>query len=436
MKRFLALITAALMLLPLTGCGAPETELDPDEPVVLSMWHVYGEQADSPMNRLVAEFNETVGLEKGILIDVSVMSNSAHIGDKLLAAQADRPGEPAMPDLFFCHASNAAALGTENLLDWSTRFSAEELADYVPEFLDEGRVDGHLVLFPVSKSTHLIFMNGTQFARFSADTGVTADSLATWDGFFDAAEQYYNWSGGRAFCAMDYLLRAGELSLLSDGGSIPWQGSWYDTGDPALKEAFLPFARSLVQGHIAVSDLYANTQVMTGEALSGLGSSAAILYYNDTVTYPDNTTEPMNLMVLPMPQGKSPVITQAGVGLAAYKTTEKKAEAATVFAKWLTEPHRNLDFVTETGYMPVHRGAFELIAEYPFSDPAREALFSTLQKVRASSVSVTEPTDSGYYKNAGAFYDKLREQAPLWAASSASPDLLAEEVWEIFSSFH
>ena len=46
----------------------------------------------------------------------------------------------------------------------------------------------------------------------------------------------------------------------------------------------MQFARSLAQGHVVVSDLYSNTQVMTGDVLSGLGSSAAILYYNDTVT--------------------------------------------------------------------------------------------------------------------------------------------------------
>ena len=36
--------------------------------------------------------------------------------------------------------------------------------------------------------------------------------------------------------------------------------------------------------------------------LCGLGSSAAILYYNDTVTYRDGTQEPMDLHVLPMPK--------------------------------------------------------------------------------------------------------------------------------------
>ena len=64
----------------------------------------------------------------------------------------------------------------------------------------------------------------------------------------------------------------------------------------------MQFARSLAQGHVVVSDLYSNTQVMTGDVLSGLGSSAAILYYNDTVTYRDGTQEPMDLHVLPMPK--------------------------------------------------------------------------------------------------------------------------------------
>lgn len=61
----------------------------------------------------------------------------------------------------------------------------------------------------------------------------------------------------------------------------------------------MQFARSLAQGHVVVSDLYSNTQVMTGDVLSGLGSSAAILYYNDTVTYRDGTQEPWISMYCP-----------------------------------------------------------------------------------------------------------------------------------------
>ena len=79
------------------------------------------------------------------------------------------------------------SLGIENLLDWSEWFSDKELDAYVPEFIDSGRIDEKLIVFPVSKSTYAFFINGSQFARFSADTGVTYDSLSDWNSFFTAA---------------------------------------------------------------------------------------------------------------------------------------------------------------------------------------------------------------------------------------------------------
>ena len=110
---------------------------------------------------------------------------------------------------------------------------------------------------------------------------------------------------------------------------------WYDFENAAFKASWLQFAEAIAKGHIIVSDLYSNTQVMTGEVMAGLGSTASILYYNDTVTYPDNTSEPMNLQIIPPPtaKGEELLVTQAGVGLCANKTTEQKAEAAEVFCR-------------------------------------------------------------------------------------------------------
>ena len=63
-------------------------------------------------------FNRTVGKEKGIIVNVTLMSNASQIGQKLVNAQNGVAGVPAMPDLFFCHNSNAQELGANNLLDW------------------------------------------------------------------------------------------------------------------------------------------------------------------------------------------------------------------------------------------------------------------------------------------------------------------------------
>ena len=440
MRRQIALIlAAALLLIPLSGC-AKDTALDPDEPVTLTMWHVYGEQADSPMNRLVEDFNRTVGREKGVIINVTLMSSTAQIGQKLLDAQAKTPGVPAMPDLFFCHNNNAQELGAENLLDWNTLFTAEELSAYVPEFLDDGMVGDSLCVFPVSKSTQLLFIAGTQFDRFAAETGVSYDDLATWEGFFDVAAKYYDWSGGKPFCALDYLIRAAELNAIARGDSDFYTAAgWYDFENQALHDSWMELANSYAQGHIIVSDLYSNTQVMTGEVVAGLGSSASILYYNDTVTYPDNTSEPMDLQVLPVPRvaGRELLVTQAGAGLCATRTTDQKAEAAGVFARWLTEPERNLEFCVGTGYMPVAQKAFAQIEHYEFSSEAYRRLYTTLNSVNESATAVREPSFAGYYNKVYRLYDSLRvlqKEIPNRLSSGESPQALAEETWEIFRS--
>jgi len=217
MKKFLtSVLTFILIVSCMSGCTS-KSELKANDPVTLTMWHVYGEQADSPMNRLIDDFNKTVGKERGVIIDVTMMSNSYQIGNKLLEAQANNPGAPEMPDLFFCHSNNAAALGADKLINWKDYFDEEALGSYVPDFVKDGMVDDKLSVFPVSKSTHLLFVAGGQFERFSAATGVTYEQLSTWEGFFDAAAKYYEWSDGKPFCALDYLIRCIELNAIGKG---------------------------------------------------------------------------------------------------------------------------------------------------------------------------------------------------------------------------
>lgn len=225
-------------------------------------------------------------------------------------------------------------------------------------------------------------------------------------------------------------------------GDFYTEDGWYDTDNAVFKESWMQFARALAQGHVVVSDLYSNTQVMTGEVLSGLGSSAAILYYNDTVTYRDGTQEPMDLHVLPMPMtaGRDALMTQAGVGLCAYRTTEQKAEAAALFVRWLTEAERNLDFVAQTGYMPVRNGAFDDIETYDkFPEPVEsyQQLYAALKTMRENDTPVSEPRFEGYYGKVTALYDGLRQmqqELPARAAAGEDVDALAEETWALLCS--
>lgn len=413
-KKIFSLFIVIVMTLAIPfsffACSKSGTLLDPKKPTTLTMWHVYGEQVNSPMNEIIEQFNSTVGKDKGIIINVTLMSNASQIGKKLKDAQTGKAGSKEMPDLFFCHSSDARGLGANNLLNWNDYFSTSELDKFVPDFLSDGVVDDNLVVFPVSKSTYMLFIAGGVFDRFAADKDVSLSDLETWKGFFSVAEKYYEWSGGKPFCAIDYLIRIAELCAISDGENISYKDGWYDGDNPALLKAYDMFATSIAKGHIVVSDLYSNTQVMTGQTCCGIGSSASVLYYNDEITYPDNTSEAMKLKVLPMPQqtGKQKVATQSGVGLCAYKTTDRKAEAATVFARWFTEEQRNVDFVLSTGYMPVKTGAFAKIGEKPFKSEAYRSLYQALTTTVETCSFKKEPGFEGYYTKVYALYEKIR----------------------------
>jgi len=178
---------------------------------------------------------------------------------------------------------------------------------------------------------------------------------------------------------------------------------------------------------------------MTGEVLAGIGSTAAIGYYTEEVTYPDNTSEPTNLHVLPLPRSGSgrQYMPQTGVGLAAYATTDQKAEAAAVFVRWLTEGPRNLDFVVQTGYMPVHNDAYAAIDDYRFPDAGHASLYDAIQTMREHYTPVVRPDFDGYYDKVNALYDGLRQMQPELKARYAqgeATDVLTGEIWELFLS--
>lgn len=173
----------------------------------------------------------------------------------------------------------------------------------------------------------------------------------------------------------------------------------------------MQFADSIAKGHIIVSDLYSNTQIMTGQVIAGIGSSASVLYYNDKITYPDNTQIDMNLNIYPLPQtgaGTQNYATIAGVGLCAYKTTEQKAEAAEVFARWLNEEDRNLEFVASTGYMPVLNNSFDKIDSYEFKSDAYRSLYSALADTKETCTFISEPNMAGYWNKVYSFNDGIR----------------------------
>lgn len=80
------------LLLGCAGCGGGR------EPVTVTIWHVYGGETESPLNDLIDTFNDTVGREQNIRVQVGSVTNTNTIHEAVLASAYGEPGATALPD--------------------------------------------------------------------------------------------------------------------------------------------------------------------------------------------------------------------------------------------------------------------------------------------------------------------------------------------------
>ena len=192
-KNIFLIAILVLMLIPFsTGCDN-SIKVSANKPVTLTLWHNYGGQLKDTMGDMVDEFNETVGAEQGIIINVTSISGTAALHEKLTMSANGDPGAPSLPDITTAYPKTALILAKKGLLtDLNQLFSTQELSAYVPEFLEEGRLEGaHLYVFPTAKSTEVLFVNSTIFDRFAGATGAKLEDLHTFEGIIKTAALYY-----------------------------------------------------------------------------------------------------------------------------------------------------------------------------------------------------------------------------------------------------
>ncbi len=363
MKKLLTLIlTFALLCTALVSCKN-DSPLDAEKPVTLTMWHNYGGDMQSAMDFLIDEFNSTVGKEKGIVINVTAISSSSELNKSLDLIVNDDPGAPDMPDIFTGYPKLAIKFWEKDMLaNLDNYFTGDELSEYVPEFVQEGRLsDGGLYVFPIAKSTEVLYVNKTLFDRFAEATGAKKEDLVTFEGIAKLSEMYYEYSGGKQFYAADSWFNFAEVGMVQLGDSIiDSQALSFDGENYA--HIFETVYNPAVKGGFAIYDGYSSDLSKTGDLVCSTGSSAGILFYGDTITYTDGTVENVEYDILPYPvfENGEKIALQRGGGLMVAKSDEKKEYAAAEFIKWLTASEQNMRFVGETGYLPVTKLAFEM----------------------------------------------------------------------------
>ena len=423
MAKLLSAVIALCLLVPLlSGCEKKQDDefgLDPKNPTSITIWHYYNGLQQEQFDKLLLEFNETVGREMGIIVEGRNKNTVSDLADSSIAALRGDDGAEEIPDMFAAYpgtAYKANQLG--KVADLSKYFTQEELDEYVEDYLKESNIDGTgaLKLFPTAKSTEVMMINQTDWQVFADAQGVSVDDVSTWESLAKTAEKYYAYTDaltpdvpndGRAFFGRDamanyMIIGAKQLGLqfvtLEDGKIT------VNEDKDSIRRLWECYYVPYVKGYYLSHGRYRSDDAQVGEIIAMVCSTPGSTYFPQVVTLDDEHAYRVEALVLPVPnfEGTDPYIVQQGAGMVVVKSEEKKEYACSVFLKWFTQEERKVAFSGNSGYLPVKKAAndFNSISDL-FDDEEKKTnatIFDVLEvavsEINTYQLYVSEPYDT------------------------------------------
>lgn len=375
-KSLLCGLCAAALALGCAGCGGSAGSEVPAKVTDITVWTYYnGDQLES-FNSLVNQFNETVGAQKGIKVSTESQGSVNDLETSVMDSAEGKVGAAAMPNIFSAYADTAYALDQMGMvMNLAPYLTEEEKAQFVEGYLSEGDFgeDDSIKIFPVTKSTELLFLNDTDWQAFADAADVRYEDLATMEGLTAAAEKYYNWTDaqtaapddGKALFGRDamanYMLVGAQqlgdtIFAVKDGRmTVNFER---DVARRLWDNYYVPFVR----GWFAATGRFRSDDIKTGNVLGYVGSSSSATFFPTRVTNDANQSHEISLKTLPAPQfeGGEAVAVQQGAGMVVTAAKEEEVKASVEFLKWFVRAENNIAFSVGSGYLPVTRKANDM----------------------------------------------------------------------------
>ena len=374
MKKHVILPILLAGTFALTACS--HAEAPDDRPVHITMWHYYNGAQKDQFDKLVQEFNDTVGVDQKIIVETTSKGSVGELQDAVYSSMDGKTGSDPLPDLCSSYADTAYDLYKKDLIvDYKPFLTDEEYDSYVSGYLEEGNfgADASMMIFPVAKSTEVLTINMTAWEPFAEATGASLENLSTWEGLAETAKAYYEWTDakteepndGQAFFGRDsfanYMLigshQLGNTIYESDNGAMKINAD-KETMRRLWDNYYVPY----ISGYYLEEGKFRSDDLKTGRIVAYAGSSSGAAYTPDQVTYDDGSVEDITCQMLPLPnfEDTGACAVQQGAGVVMFKSDEKTEKAAVTFLKWLTEDSQNIQLSAASGYLPVKKSANDM----------------------------------------------------------------------------
>ncbi|WP_105203565.1 ABC transporter substrate-binding protein [Neobittarella massiliensis] len=350
-----ALLAGTLALSVFTGCGdSKETggntgsELDPENPtkVTFYSYSLTYPSMKPGMEHLIQEFNDTVGKEKGVIVEgVPDANMSKYKSDIQAGQQVD----------IVQHGWNSLDDSKENMgiKAYEDVFPKDELEEHFSGMEQNavklGQIDGKTYGLAFTFSTPILYINGTLFEQAGLDPN---DPPKTWDEVLAAAKQIKEKTGKDGFGLSPQNGWVTEGVIFSNGGSMLNSDRTKATfaskeGVEAIskwKEFFTSGVAALgTDSEVSQAFMAGNVgmHIQSTSLLSGILSSAEAggwkVYGAAMPSFGEKTPAPVN----------------SGSCLAVRPDSDLKAKAIWEFIKYVTGDEGYTIITSEIGYLPL-----------------------------------------------------------------------------------
>lgn len=354
------------------------------EPITITFYHTMGENLRDVLDRYLEDFHE---MYPNITVKHEQVGGYNDVRDQIKTELNTNVG----PSLAYCYPDHVATYNVSgkvatldsyiNSVDYITLangekqnigMTAEQIADFIPGYWNEGKQFGSPKMFtlPFSKSTEVLYYNETFFTANNIQVPthwwctescpkdckssmeyvcaqiLTIDEEATPLGYDSEA----NW-----FITMceqlgsDYTAARGDNFLFDNPTNREFAKrfqTWFANDWVTTQEIFGSYT----------SDLFKAT---TGQkSYMSIGSSAGAIHQRPTkVTNPDGTSSyPFNVGIAPIPQmdQANPKAISQGPSICMFVKSESEQLATWLLMKYLTtNPEFQVEFALASGYIPV-----------------------------------------------------------------------------------
>ncbi len=383
----LLIVVLTVIIVSTTGCSSwfEISSLEHKTPETITLWHYYSGETKLAFDDLVNEFNGTIGIEKGIVINAIPKGGVVELEAELTNSAKGVVNAEEMPDIFTVYDDKLVELDSYGkVCDLNQYFSEEDKVKYVNDFIHES-TDNRLLSIPTVKCTEVFFANKIELDKFLVETGFNYENVKTWEDYFELSQSYYNWSDGKtpdiffdgkSFMGIDSVANYIIATNKQLGVNIIDSHEGQVTLDKeALNRIFDIYYKGISLGYFNAVGAFRSDDVKAGDLVAYVGSTTSVAYFPTSIKS-DFETKDFELLVnyYPVFEGGQSYAIQQGAGMSVANSTPEKQEAAALFLKWFTEPSQNLDFALATGYLPVQKESINI--EYKSGDQIDEKIIN------------------------------------------------------------